>query len=71
MLLFPYYLQNRNTRADKLYYLIPRNKTKAYKKATPSRSKKSYQYKDVDEDDFEYVRIDRKMSDNDVFSGTF
>ncbi len=69
MLMFPYFLQKRNTRATGLYFLIPGVKAKSNIKHDNSASHRKIRNK-VDED--QTVITDHSDSDgDDIFSGTF
>ena len=75
MLLFPYFLQKRNTRAEGLYFLIPGTKAKSYNKTSSTPHKKNRRFKDDvnDEDDILVTPTDNNQSSNgdDIFGGTF
>lgn len=83
MLLFPYVLQRRNTRATGLYYLIPfsfdntETKTKSknrQKKQSPEESEESEESERVEESEEEASddTVEQKNKDNnDIYCGTF
>lgn len=65
MLLFPYFLQRRNTRAEGLYFLIPRVKDTSLKI-------KDILDSPLDVDEFsESTDYNKQSTDNDIFGGTF
>ena len=73
MLLFPYFLQNRNTRAEGLYFLIPGRKPKSYNKnSSDSRSRRKTTNKEDNSDDvFTTIENTNQSSQDDIFGGTF
>jgi hypothetical protein len=73
MLLFPYFLQKRNTRAEGLYYLIPGKKPKSYTKES-SFYKNNSQYIEDENNGNKILKNDSlKELDNDdnIYGGTF
>lgn len=74
MLLFPYFLQKRNTRAEGLYFLIPGTKAKSYNTKSSPRSRNKRAKETVDnEEDVIFTPSDNNQSSNDedIFGGTF
>ena len=72
MLLFPYFLQKRNTRAEGLYFLLPGTKAKSYTKITSSCSKNgSSEYGTDEKTDSKTTDGDNKSANDDIFGGTF
>ena len=64
MLLFPYFLQRRNTRAEGLYFLIPGFKLRSYAIKKPKKENK--------DDDVIYVSHSKQTNNNDnPYNGTF
>ena len=63
MLLFPYFLQKRNTRATGLYSLIPVNKT--------VNVKKHVRKIDVEERSFDNSDFSQSQTSDDIYGGTF
>lgn len=63
MLLFPYFLQKRNTRATGLYSLIPLSKTINVKKHTRKN--------DVEEGSSENADFSQNQASDDIYGGTF
>lgn len=63
MLLFPYFLQKRNTRATGLYSLIPVSKTVAVKKHVRKM--------DVEESSFDNTDFIQNQASDDIYGGTF
>lgn len=72
MLLFPYFLQKRNTRAEGLYFLIPGKKAKSHKKTISSLSK-STETNDTSNDviDSKSTSASQSSNNDDIFGGTF
>lgn len=72
MLLFPYFLQKRNTRAENLYFLIPGMKPKSYNKKTSSRHRNQAS-KPTDDDVISTQPSNDNQTSNeeDIFGGTF
>lgn len=65
ILMFPYFLQKRNTRAIGLYYLIPH-------KASSSKAKTEGSYKrKTTKNDNETTEQTTSINDNDIYGGTF
>ena len=75
MLLFPYFLQKRNTRAEGLYFLIPGTKAKSYNKKDSTSHKKnrrSQENENLDDDIFfTPTNTNQSSNDDDIFGGTF
>lgn len=72
MLLFPYILQKRNTRAEGLYFLIPSMKPKSYaSKASSNRRNHIPKKSDEDVSIVQTSNNTQASSDDDVFGGTF
>lgn len=69
MLIFPYFLQRRNTKAEGLYFLIPGTKAKSYNNVSSKRRKKAK--KDDMNDDIALDDIGNSLNNEDVYSGTF
>lgn len=63
MLLFPYFLQKRNTRATGLYSLIPVSKT--------VNVKKHVRKVDVEESNFDNTDFSQNQASDDIYGGTF
>ena len=63
MLLFPYFLQKRNTRATGLYSLIPISKT--------ANVKKHVRKIDVEESNFDSTDFSQNQAPDDIYGGTF
>lgn len=63
MLLFPYFLQKRNTRATGLYSLIPVSKT--------VNVKKFVRKDDVEESSFDNTDFSQNHASDDIYGGTF
>ncbi len=77
MLLFPYFLQQRNTRAEGLYFLIPYKKAKSYVKDSPVQTKKENAKNSIENDDI-LTSTDKNQSsknqssnNEDIYGGTF
>lgn len=72
MLLFPYFLQKRNTRAEGLYFLIPGTKAKSYtKKSSPRKNMPRTEEAEKDDTIFTPTNNSNHSSDDDIFGGTF
>ena len=67
MLLFPYFLQKRNTKAIGLYYLIPLKSSSSKAKTEGSYKRKTTKQENYNETTEQTTSID----DNDIYGGTF
>lgn len=63
MLLFPYFLQKRNTRATGLYSLIPASRTVNVKNHIKKHN--------VEESDFDNTNFSQNQASDDIYGGTF
>ena len=63
MLLFPYFLQKRNTRATGLYSLIPQTRIENRKKQQKSAKTES--------ENTDYVETTSSQPSDDIYGGTF
>lgn len=73
MLLFPYFLQKRSTRAEGLYFLIPGSKAKSYDEGLRSSNIRNgkINFDQVNGDNLSTSEGDDKSFSDDVFRGTF